>query len=289
MPRFTYIPSFSSLAARAAICSRVSGIASGPHRALLDPLLVVRSLEDALHVHRRDVDGVGIELADFDQVLDLGDGDSCRGAHHRREVPRRLAEYQVAPLVALPGADDRVIGLERLLEDHLAPVDDAALLALCDLRACSGRSEEAAQAGASRADALRQRALRIQLNFELAAEELPLEFLVLADVARDHLAHLARLQEHSQPLVGRSAVVRDDREVLDSFAVDRGDQVLRIPAQPEPARHDHRAFLHVADRLVRVLDDFIHGYSRSTIRAIPSPPPMHSEAMPRFFPRSFIA
>src|SRR5438105_2204351 len=198
MPRFTYMPSFNSLAARAAICSRVSGIGLSPHRALLDPLLVVRSLEEALHVDRRDVDGVGVQLAHLDQVLDFRDGDARGGAHHGREVPRGLAEHQVAPLVTLPGAYDGEVGLERLLEDHLASVDHAALLALRDLRTRTCRSEESAQPGATGADALGERPLRIQLHFQLAAEELPLELLVLPHVARDHLAHLARLQEHAQ-------------------------------------------------------------------------------------------
>src|SRR5437764_9715086 len=105
MPRLTYIPSRSSCAARAAICSRLSAILRSPHGALLHPFLVAAALEDALHEHRGDVDLVRIELADLDQVLDLGDGDPRRGAHHRREVARGLAELEVAPLVALPGAD----------------------------------------------------------------------------------------------------------------------------------------------------------------------------------------
>src|SRR3954471_13055599 len=117
MPRLTYTPSRSSCAARAAICSRVSGISALPHGALLDGLLVARALEDPLHVNGGDVDLVAFELADFDQVLDLRDGDARGGAHHRAEVPGGLAEHQVAPLVALPRAYDRVVGLERLLED----------------------------------------------------------------------------------------------------------------------------------------------------------------------------
>src|SRR5207237_8719796 len=103
------------------------------------------------------------------------------------EGVRRLAEYVVVPLVALPGADYGLVGLGRLLQDHLLAGDDAALLALRDLRAGTGGGEEAAQAGAAGADALRERALRIQLHLQLLLDELALELLVLADVARDHL------------------------------------------------------------------------------------------------------
>ena len=45
------------------------------HRALLDRLLVARALEDPLHVDRRQVDLIGIELADLDELLDLDDRD----------------------------------------------------------------------------------------------------------------------------------------------------------------------------------------------------------------------
>src|SRR6267154_2372115 len=97
-----------------------------PHRALLDPLLVVRTLEDALYVYRRDVDLIGFDLAHLDQVLHFRDGDARRRAHHRAEISGGLAEDEVAPLVALPGAHDGVVGLERLLEDHLAAFEHPA-------------------------------------------------------------------------------------------------------------------------------------------------------------------
>src|SRR6267378_141893 len=261
-----------------------------PHRALLDPLLVVRTLEDALYVYRRDVDLIGFDLAHLDQVLHFRDGDARRGAHHRAEISGGLAEDQVAPLVALPGAHDGVIGLERLLEDHLATFEHPALLAFGDLRARPRGREEAAQPGSSRPDALGKRPLRVQLDLQLAREELSLELLVLADVAGDHLPDLPALQQDAQALVGGPAVVRDHRQVLHALAMDGGDQVLRVAGEPEPAGHDHSAVLHVADRLVRVGDQLVHlDPSRSTICAMPSPPPMQSEAIPRFLFKSFIA
>ena len=61
------------------------------------------------------------------------------------------------------------------------------------MRADAGRRVERRDAGAAGAQPLGQRALRHQLDLELAGEELALELLVLADVGRDHLPDLPRL------------------------------------------------------------------------------------------------
>src|SRR3954469_22577737 len=99
MPRFTKKPSFSSLAARAAIWSRVQaivGLLRLANGALLDLLVVWRAAEQPLYVDGWRVDVVGVELADLDQFLDLGDADLGGARHHRIEVARRLAEDEVA-------------------------------------------------------------------------------------------------------------------------------------------------------------------------------------------------
>src|SRR5215831_7732799 len=91
MPRFTYIPSASSRAARWAIWSLVSAGMSGAPLAdgpLLDRLLEGRAGDDALHVDARRVDLVGLEVARLDELLDLGDGDLRGGRHHGVEVAR---------------------------------------------------------------------------------------------------------------------------------------------------------------------------------------------------------
>src|SRR3954447_26264126 len=72
IPRFTYIPSASSRAARWAIWSLVSGGMSGAplaDGALLDGLFVGREGHDALHVDARRVVLVGLELPRLDQRL----------------------------------------------------------------------------------------------------------------------------------------------------------------------------------------------------------------------------
>src|SRR5882672_1642885 len=74
IPRFTYIPSDSSRAARWAIWSRVSGGMAGAPFAdgsLLYGLFVTRADDDALDVDARRVDLVRVQRARLDQVLDL--------------------------------------------------------------------------------------------------------------------------------------------------------------------------------------------------------------------------
>ena len=90
---------------------------------------------------------------------------------------------------------------------QLLAVDLARLLALGDLRAEAGRREERLDAGAAGAQPLGERALRAELDLELAGEELLLEDLVLADVARDHLLDLALREQDAEALLGRAAVV----------------------------------------------------------------------------------
>src|SRR5215472_6905203 len=173
---------------RCASCSRVRGISevlsiSAPlaHGSLLDPLLVIAAGDHALNEDGRNVDLIRVEVAHVHQLLDFGDGDARSHAHHRREIARRLAEDEIAPLVSLEGADDRKVRAQRGLQHILPPIDRPYLFAFGDLRAHASRSVETADAATAGANALRQRPLGVQLYLQLAAQELPLELLVLAD------------------------------------------------------------------------------------------------------------
>src|SRR6185295_8668972 len=131
-----------------------------PDGALLDRLVVARALEDALDVDRRQVDQVGVERADRDELLDLDDGHLAGLGAQRVEVARGLAEHQVAPAIAAPRLDDREVAADRVLE-HAAPaVDLAGLLAVGDLGAVAGRRVERLDPGAAGAQPLGERALR---------------------------------------------------------------------------------------------------------------------------------
>src|SRR3546814_14669595 len=88
------------------------------------------------------VDRVGVEAADGDDFLDLGDADLCRGRHRLVEVARGLAEDEVAALVGLPPLDDREVGEDAAFEDIILSVEALHFIALGDERADAGRSEE---------------------------------------------------------------------------------------------------------------------------------------------------
>ena len=130
------------------------------------------------------MDVVGIDGAHRHQLLDLGDADLGRRRHHRIEVPRRLAIDEVARGVALPRLHQREVADQAALHDVFMAVEDLGLLALGDLGADAGLGVEGGDARAAGAAALGQRALRVELDLELALEVELGEGLVLADVGR---------------------------------------------------------------------------------------------------------
>src|SRR5699024_4252966 len=103
-------------------------------RALLDPLLVL-PLKDALDEDAGRMDRVRVQFAGRHQFLDLGHRDAPAGGDDRIEVPRRLAEDQIALMVALPRLDDGQVGDEAAFENVILPVEPLDFLALGDLRA----------------------------------------------------------------------------------------------------------------------------------------------------------
>ena len=198
------------------------------------------------------VDVVLVERAGLHQLLDLGDRHLAGGGHHRIEVPRGLPVDEVAGVVALPGLDDGQVGGEAALHHIELAVELADFLALGDQGADAGLGEEGRDARAAGADALGQRALRVELQLQLAGEVELGEQLVLADIAGDHLLDLAAGQQDAQAEVVDPAVVGDHRQVLDARVADRRDQVLGNAAEAEAARHDgHAVEEHARERLAR--------------------------------------
>src|SRR5580692_6686997 len=110
----------------------------------------------------------------------------------------------------------------------------------------AGGRVEGGDARAARAEALRERALRRQLHLELARQVLPLELLVLADVARDHLGDLLVAEEDPETKVVDPAVVGNDDEALGPDLAERADAALRDAAQAEAAGQDGRPVRDVA-------------------------------------------
>ena len=153
-----------------------------------------------------------------------------------------LSKTRLPQLVALPGLDQREVAGERLSSTYSRPsMTRVSLPSATRVPTPAGRVE-AADARAARADALGERALRAELDLELAGEELLLEDLVLADVARDHLLDLPGLEQHAEPEVGGPAVVGDDGEVLDPLLVQGGDQVSHQPPINPVLRYQNACF-----------------------------------------------
>ena len=185
--------------------------------------------------------------------------DLAGGRHHRVEVARGLAVDEVAFGVALPGMHDGQIGDQAGLHHVLLAVELADFLALGDQGADAGLGEEGGDAGAAGAAALGERALGIELDLQLAGQELPGEGLVLADIGRDHLPDLARLQQHAQADIVDAGIVGDHGQALHAAVPDRLDQSFRNAAQAEAAGHDR----HVIEKqsfkgTLGVGMDFLH-------------------------------
>src|SRR5205814_10493911 len=115
---------------------------------------------------------------------DFGDRHGGGGRHHRIEVARGLPVDEIPETIALPGLDEREVGLERRFEDEGLAVDDAGLFTFGDKRPITGRRKEAADPGAAGPDPLGERPLRDELDLELPTQELALELLVLPHIRR---------------------------------------------------------------------------------------------------------
>src|SRR5262245_21717519 len=139
-------------------------------------------MHDTLHIDTGGDDVIRIDGTGLDQILDLGDGHLARGRHHRIEVARGLAIDEVAFGVAFPGMYDREVGDDAALHDVLVAAKLALFLALGDHRPRASAREEGRDTGAARANALSERALRVELDLQLPGEILLREGLVLSDI-----------------------------------------------------------------------------------------------------------
>src|SRR5450759_2111543 len=242
------------------------------HGALLDVFDRVRHVDDAFDVNARRDDVVGIEIARLHQVLDLGDRHLAGGRHHRIEIARGLPIHEIAFGIPHPGVHDREIRDQTALHDVALAVELALFLALGDVGAGTGAGEEGGDAGAAGADALGQRALRIEFDLQLAGEILLGEQFVLAHVRRDHLLDLAGLQQQAETGAVHARIVRYDREVFDAGVADGEDQRFRDATEAEPAGHDqHAVFEQAGQRRACIGINFLHATIPLACTAAPLP------------------
>src|SRR5688572_11485788 len=216
-----------------------------PDGPLFDALLPRRD-DHAMDEDARRVDAVGIERTRFDELLDLGDAHPARGRGHRIEVPSSLPVLQIAEAVAAPCGDKREVADDAALHHVHPAVELARLLPLGDDGAVAGGREERRDPRAARAHPFGESPLWCELHFELAGEKLALELRVLADVRRDHLADLPRLEEEAEAPVVDAGVVRDAGQSLHALLHQRVDQIFGNPAEPEAA-DDERSEEHTSE------------------------------------------
>jgi hypothetical protein len=154
---------------------------------------------------------------------------------------------------------DGEVGEQAALHQVFLPVEFLHFLAFGDQRADAGLGVEGRNAGAARANALGQRALRIEFEFQLAGEELLGKQLVLADIGRDHLLDLAGFEQAAEANAVDAGIVRNHRQVLDAGVADRVRQRLGDAAEAEAARHDHHAvFQNALESRLGVGIDLVH-------------------------------
>src|SRR5581483_9661930 len=262
------LPWFLHVGSRAALgCSKITCVSRVQHShlwlrlpqgALLNPLLEPFTLENSLHVDAGGVNFVGGKLANFHQLLDLGDGDAGSRGHHRIKVPCRLAVHKIAPAVALPGLDQGAIGRQAALHNAGPPIEVADLLAFGHDGSIAGGSKEGRNAGTAGANALCKRALRVQLEVKFTLQHQLFQQLVLAHVGADVLSDLTAPEQLPQAELVHPGVVADGREVLDSLPNQGGNEILGNATQTEAADHDGGAILDVADSLVGTGNDLVH-------------------------------
>src|SRR5438876_11951792 len=167
-PRLTYAPSGMSCATRAASCSRVKRIMRISFRLRLGTAARWRAgpsdSDDTPDNDAGSNDHFRVQPAQRDDLAHLRDGAFRCAGHERAEVARGFAIDQVAPAVAPVGLDQGEVGANRILENIVATVNFARLLAFRKRGAIAGGREERTDTGTRRADAFREVTLRHQLQ-----------------------------------------------------------------------------------------------------------------------------
>ena len=142
---------------------------------------------------------------------------------------------------------------------HVRPaIELARLLALGNHRAESRRSVEAGNARSASANALRESALRNQLQIDAPGQHHLFQQAVLADVAALVRRDLPSGQHQAEAEVVDADVVADGVKVLDALLDQRADEVLRNAAQPEAPDHQRVAIFDVVNGLVCVRNYLVH-------------------------------
>jgi hypothetical protein len=143
---------------------------------------------EAVHVDARQVDGVGVEAAGLDDLLDLDHADPAghdAAGLKLRAVRRKIRLPLLSAFQALASAT-RVSA--RVPSRRHAPSNSRTSLPSATRVPTPVRVKKAGMPAPPARRLFGQRALGREFQLQLAGQVLALELLVLADVAADHLA-----------------------------------------------------------------------------------------------------
>src|ERR1700722_988164 len=166
-PRFTYAPLGNSIAARCAICSRVSRGLSG----IADSF----GLHNAMHKNCRRYDMLRFDRADRNNFVDFDDGRRCSHSHDGVEIPRRETVGQIAQLVGCLGLDESIVRVNGHLQDAALPLNNALFFAGSNLRADAHGSVKSAETCCGGSHALAENSLRHEFESHFLCRKLLLK------------------------------------------------------------------------------------------------------------------
>src|SRR5712671_2735851 len=158
----------------------------------------------------------------------LDHGELRRRCHHWTEVDLRVTKREIAAAVGRVGANQGEITLDRLLQNVLATIEAAHLLATCELGAEADGRIESRDAGTAGADAFGKGALRDALQIDLARHPQSLErrgLRVVAARGRAHdLAHQTGFDQFVRERIAMRGRIDDQSQILRATIAQGPDQ-----------------------------------------------------------------
>ena len=241
--------------------------------------------DDAVNEDAGGDDGFGVEVTEFDDVVDLGDRDVRGAGHGGVEGAAGAVVDEVAAAVGLVGANDGEVGVEGGFEDVRNAVEVADLFAVGGDGADADGGVERGDPSAGAADAFGEVALADEFDFGDAFADFdfgrPLHGARGGGEGEDAFADLAAFKKCANvpKVVGKvdkaahaladdgeagdahAAEVAGDGEVGDAFAHEGGDEIAGVLAGAgEAAAVEHCAVGYIGDGLVKAVDDLVdHG------------------------------
>src|SRR5215468_2266226 len=99
-----------------------------PDGEFLDAFLVMGSLNNPLHEDSGCVNGIGLQIADGNQMLYFGDRHAGCCGHDGIKVSRRLSVKEISPFITLPGLNKSEVCSQAAFEDVHPAIEFARFL-----------------------------------------------------------------------------------------------------------------------------------------------------------------